>query len=195
MNKEIFFSRFGHQNHVTSIDALTKERALTSGGADRTLRIWKVVEESQLVYNGHYGSIDIVKYVNEEMFVSCSDDGSLCVWNVGKKKPIAIHKIAHGKSSTGIPNWISSIATLLNSDLIASGSCDGFIRVWKLEKNFRGITLKFEIPVTGFVNSLTFTNDGNSLIAGIGQEHRLGRWWRLKEGKNVILVIPFQKKD
>lgn len=172
-----------------------KERALTSGGADGTLRIWKIVEESQLVYNGHSGSIDHVRYVNEETFISCGDDGTFCVWNVGKKKPVAQLKLAHGKSSTGIANWISSIATLVNTDLIASGSCDGFIRVWKLEKNFREIKLKFEIPVVGFVNSLTFTSDGNSLIAGIGQEHRLGRWWRLKEGKNAILVIPFQKKD
>lgn len=191
----LFCFSFGHQNPITSIDALQKERALTAGGADGTLRIWKIVEESQLVYNVHSGSIDCVKYVNEEVFLSCSDNGSLNVWNVGKKKPIAEYKLAHGKSSTGEANWISSIATLVNTDLIASGSCDGSIRVWKLENHFRAIKLKFEIPVTGFVNSLTFTSDGNSLIAGIGQEHRLGRWWRLKDGKNVIMVIPFQKKE
>lgn len=189
-----YILRFGHQNQITSIDALYKERALTSGGVDGTLRIWKIVEESQLVYNGHSGSIDCVRFINEEIFVSCGDDGSLCVWNISKKKPIAERKLAHGKSSTGIANWISSITTLVNTDLIASGSCDGFIRVWKLEKNFREIKLKFEIPVSGFVNALTFTNDSNSLIAGIGQEHRLGRWLRLKEAKNIILVIPFQKK-
>jgi ribosomal RNA-processing protein 9 len=191
----LFGFRYGHQNPITSIDALQKERALTSGGADGSLRIWKIVEESQLVYNGNSGSIDCVKYINEEVFLSCTDSGSLNVWNVGKKKPIAEHKLAHGKSSTGDANWISSIATLVNTDLIASGSCDGLIRVWKLEKHFREIKLKFEIPVTGFVNSLTFTSDGSSLIAGIGQEHRLGRWWRLKEGKNIIMVIPFQKKE
>lgn len=147
------------------------------------------------MYNGHIGSIDCVRFLNEEIFVSCTDQGSLCVWNLQKKRPIGEQKFAHGKSSTGVANWISSIATLVNSDLIASGSCDGFIRVWKLEKAYREIKLKFEIPVTGFVNSLTFTTDGCSLIAGIGQEHRLGRWWRLKEARNVILVIPFQKKE
>ena len=136
-----------------------------------------------------------MKLVNEEVFISCGDNGSLCVWNVGKKKAIGVHKLAHGKSSTGVANWVSSIATLTNTDLFASGSNDGFIRVWKLEKSFREIKLKFEIPVAGFVNSLAFTSDGSSLIAGIGQEHRLGRWWRLKEAKNVILVIPFKKKE
>jgi ribosomal RNA-processing protein 9 len=153
------------------------------------------VDESQLVYNGYSGSIDCVKFINEEIFLSCSDDGTLCVWNVGKKRPIAQKKVAHGKSPSGVANWISAIATLTNTDLIASGSCDGFIRVWKLEKSFREIKLKFEIPVTGFVNSLMFTNDGSSLIAGMGPEHRLGRWWLLKEAKSIIIVFPFQKKE
>lgn len=172
-----------------------KERALSSGGSDGSLRIWKIVEESQLVYTGHWGSIDCVKLLNEEVFLSSSDNGSLCVWNIAKKKPIGVQKLAHGNSSTGVANWISAIATLVNSDLVASGSCDGFIRVWKLEKSYREIKLKFEIPVDGFVNSLVFSTDGTSLIAGIGQEHRLGRWWRLKEAKNVILVIPFKQKE
>lgn len=96
---------------------------------------------------------------------------------------------------SGEANWISAITTLVNSDLIASGSRDGCIRVWKLEKNNREIKFKFEIPVHGFVNALHFTNDGNHLIAGIGQEHRLGRWWRIKESKNNILVIPMTKRQ
>lgn len=187
--------RFGHQNKITSIDALYKERALTSGGTDGTLRIWKIIDESQLVYNGRSGSIDCVRLINEETFLSCTDQGSLCVWNVAKKRAVAEQKLAHGKSSTGVPNWISAIATLANTDLVASGSCDGFIRVWSLGKSFREINLKFEIPVTGFVNDLTFTSEGNSLIAGIGQEHRLGRWWRLKDAKNVIHIIPFVGKE
>ena len=45
--------RFGHQDVITSIDCLSKERPITAGGNDRTLRVWKLIEESQLVYNGH----------------------------------------------------------------------------------------------------------------------------------------------
>jgi ribosomal RNA-processing protein 9 len=102
-------------------------------------------------------------------------------------------KLVHGKSATGDANWITAIATLHNSDLIASGSCDGYVRVWKMERN-REIKLKFEIPVQGFVNSLVFSSDGERLIAGVGQEHRLGRWWRLKDAKNNVLVIPLKRK-
>lgn len=69
------FHRYGHQSAITCIDALARERAITSGGSDRSIRIWKIVEESQLVYNGHSGSIDIVKLINEENFISAGDDG------------------------------------------------------------------------------------------------------------------------
>lgn len=67
--------RYGHQSAITSIDALARERAITSGGSDCSIRIWKIVEESQLVYNGHRGNIETVKLINEENFLSSGDDG------------------------------------------------------------------------------------------------------------------------
>ncbi|XP_031626257.1 U3 small nucleolar RNA-interacting protein 2 [Contarinia nasturtii] len=187
---------YGHQSAITCIDALSRERAITAGGSDRSVRIWKIVEESQLVYNGHSGSIDIVKLINEENFISAGDDGTLCLWSAMKKKALCSKELAHGKSDENDQaNWISAVATLINTDIIASGSCDGVIRLWKLGENYREMSLLFEVPVRGFVNSLAFTNDGTKLIAAVGQEHRLGRWWRIKEAKNSIIVIPLLKKS
>ncbi|MFS7923997.1 putative transcription factor WD40-like family [Helianthus anomalus] len=40
---------FGHQSHVLSIDCLRKERVLTVA-RDRTMHLWKVPEESQLIF-------------------------------------------------------------------------------------------------------------------------------------------------
>jgi len=116
--------RFGHQSGITFIDALSRERAITSGGYDGTIRIWKIVEESQLIFNGHNlgNSIDMVKLINEENFFSGGDDGQLCVWGCLKKKPLCSVPEAHGKDEINDqPMWISSIATLLNTDLVASG--------------------------------------------------------------------------
>ncbi|KAK4871918.1 hypothetical protein RN001_016042 [Aquatica leii] len=186
---------YGHQDKITSIDSLSKERAITSGGRDTSIRIWKIVEESQLIYNGHSGSIDIVRLINEEHFVSGGDDGYLCVWSVSKKKPLCMVKEAHGCDTTNSqPNWITSVASLVNTDLIASGSHDGFIRIWKLESNFRKISLLFSIEIEGFVNDLVFTLDGKYLLAGIGREHRFGRWTVINSAKDTVVIIPLIKK-
>jgi WD40 repeat protein len=40
---------YGHQGQVLAVDALRAERAL-SGGADHTARVWKIADESQLIF-------------------------------------------------------------------------------------------------------------------------------------------------
>ena len=42
---------------------------------------------------------------------------------------------------------------------------------------------------------MQFSYNGKYLIAAIGKEHRLGRWWNMKEAKNCILIIPFTIKN
>lgn len=49
----LFYCRYGHHDCITAIDSLTRERAVTCGGRDRSVRIWKIVEESQLIFHGH----------------------------------------------------------------------------------------------------------------------------------------------
>ncbi|KAJ8960626.1 hypothetical protein NQ318_013918 [Aromia moschata] len=184
---------FGHQDPVASVDTLYRDRVVTCGGRD--IRIWKITEETQLIFNGHSGNIDNVRLINEENFVTGGDDGQICVWSVMRKKPLCIVEQAHGKDSTnGLPNWVSAV-TLLNTDMIASGSSDGFVKVWKLENNFKSVKLLLKIPVEGFVNSLCFTSDGNRLIVGVGKEHKFGRWTTIKSAKNCILVLPLVKRS
>jgi ribosomal RNA-processing protein 9 len=45
------------------------------------------------------------------------------------------------------------------------------------------------------VNSLQFSKNGDFLVAGIGQEHKMGRWWRIKNAKNSICIIKLKKKE
>ena len=44
---------FGHQDAITGLDCLSRERCVTAGGRDNTVRVWKITEESQLVFHGH----------------------------------------------------------------------------------------------------------------------------------------------
>jgi ribosomal RNA-processing protein 9 len=171
---------FGHQDHVVDIDALAQERCVSVGARDRTARLWKVVEETQLVFRGggsgisdkkkdttpvtnidplsnaHEGSMDRVAMIDDEMFVTGSDNGSLALWSLQKKKPVFVLPHAHGiepalppeKSSGEIdpdpavvpppqPRWITALRTIPYSDIILSGSWDGYVRVWKLSEDKR----------------------------------------------------------
>ena len=47
---------FGHQAPILSVDALRGETAVSAGGRDKTVRYWKVPEETQLVFRGGGGS-------------------------------------------------------------------------------------------------------------------------------------------
>ncbi|KAK6176732.1 hypothetical protein SNE40_014974 [Patella caerulea] len=190
---------FGHQDSVTSIDSLTRERAVTCGGRDNSIRVWKVVEESQLVFNGKGGSIDCVALIDEASFITGHDNNSLALWSVLKKKAVFTRYGAHGEKQEGSKfvteeNWITSVASLQYSDVVASGSKDGCIRVWKVGRDMRFLHLLYTVPVKGFVNSMKFSNDGKFLVAGVGQEHRLGRWWSIKEARNSVCIIPVINK-
>ncbi|XP_065543400.1 U3 small nucleolar RNA-interacting protein 2 [Lathamus discolor] len=188
---------FGHQDVITGLDSLSRECCVTAGGRDGTVRLWKIPEESQLVFCGHQGSIDCIQLINEEHMVSGAEDGSVALWGVTKKKPLALARQAHGmQDAQGLqqPYWISAVAALRNSDLLATGSHSTSVKLWKCSEGFRKLEPLWDIPLVGFVNSLKFSAAGDFLVAGIGQEHRLGRWWRIKEAKNSICIIPLKQR-
>ncbi|TKW56314.1 putative WD repeat-containing protein C2E1P5.05 [Colletotrichum tanaceti] len=166
---------FGHQDEIVDIDALAQERCVSVGARDRTARLWKVAEETQLVFRGgavdkksrpdvdprslpHEGSMDRVAMIDDELFVTGSDNGSLALWSVTKKKPLHIFPMAHGLEQPlrpdeasadhnpdpkivppPQPRWITALKTIPYSDVILSGSWDGCIRVWRLSEDKRKI--------------------------------------------------------
>ncbi|WFD24828.1 pre-rRNA processing protein [Malassezia equina] len=177
---------FGHQEAIQDLSCLRAERAVTVGGRDRTCRLWKIREESQLVFRGgtrskaqalleggdlvdtptknevQEGSIDCVAMIDDHHFVSGSDNGSLSLWSVAKKKPLFSVHAAHGWHEHGhateglqrLPRYITSVACLPYGDVFVSGSWDGVVRVWGLDEGLRSFRLLFELPAPGVVNSL-----------------------------------------
>ncbi|CAK5265719.1 unnamed protein product [Mycena citricolor] len=243
---------FGHQDHVLALDALRGETCVSVGGRDKTVRYWKIADETQLVFRGGgrsrirevlegglrgededdergktskfiEGSIECVAMIDESTFVSGGDSGSLCLWTTQKKKPVFTQALAHGlnaaeSSTEGVINtarWVTAVASLRYSDLIVSGSWDGDIRIWKLDAKLRSFSLVGTVPAPGVVNSLQlltppkeftaeWTQEPEStakrkasevlLVAGLGQEHRLGRWLSVKKGvSNGTLVALFSR--
>ncbi|CAF1336953.1 unnamed protein product [Adineta steineri] len=195
---------YGHQEPIQAIDALMRERCVTAGGRDGSLRLWKIVEESHLMFTGHKGAIDCVALINDEHMVSGADDGSIALWSVSKRRPLFNLPHAHKVTSVDpalIPEslpedfWITSLASLRYTDLLASGSFNGTINLWKSTPEFNHLIHLFTLSQIGFVNDLKFSPDGNYLVVGIGQEHRLGRWWTIKSAKNAVLIYKLDKNN
>jgi len=181
---------FGHQTEVNCMDMLQMDRLVTAGGIENVARVWKIQEETQLIFNGTGGSMDTVQKIDNTHFVTGSDNGGISIWGTLKKKPLCGVSNAHGTNATnGQPNWVSAVGALANSDLVVSGSCDGTVKFWRCTNNFKSLLPLFDIPVIGFVNGLMFTNDGTRLIVAIGNEHRFGRWHSVSGIKNSVHVI------
>lgn len=173
---------FGHQDEVVGIGALGKETCVSVGARDRTARYWRVVEESQLVFRGGgtgdkhkkrrregeevdgqfeeasyaEGSMDCVAMIDDETFVTGSDNGCLSLWNIQKKKPVFTYPLAHGldpplrpeEASAELnpdpslvgqpqPRWITALAAVPFGDVVLSGSWDGHVRAWKVSSDKR----------------------------------------------------------
>lgn len=252
---------YGHESTVTSMDALRKERVVSSGGRDQSLRIWKIVEQAQTVFQSKHESVDIVRFIDDKTFVSGGEDGAITIWTTMKRSPLYSLSNAHisNKSDKQVVEknydqadlkyWINALATFPLKDsklaratkrqkldrdldekvtefdgdddeegssasdndgneqieadtkdnvlaLIASGSCDSQLNIWKLTKNESkfGLQLHQSHNCPGFINDLRFSSDGSKIIVACGQEHRFGRWWKLKgAAKNCMRIFDVDK--
>jgi ribosomal RNA-processing protein 9 len=183
---------FGHQDEILDVDALAQERCVTVGARDRTARYWKVPEESQLVFRGgqggekkapskvkkesaaHPGSMDRVSMIDDELFVTGSDNGDVSLWSIQRKKAVFVVPCAHGledplspsEASADAepdpkvvpapqPRSITALRTIPYSDVILTGSWDGWVRVWRLSEDKKKIE---PVGVLGEEPSETLTN-------------------------------------
>ncbi|KAF5352289.1 hypothetical protein D9758_011962 [Tetrapyrgos nigripes] len=112
------------------------------------------------------GSLECIAMIDESTFVTGGDSGSICLWTTTKKKPIFTEAVAHGlhevqSETSGViqtPRWITSIASLRYSDLFASGSWEGLIRLWQLDSKLKSFSLVGTITAPGVINSLQFVS-------------------------------------
>ncbi|KAL2852870.1 WD40-repeat-containing domain protein [Aspergillus pseudoustus] len=160
---------FGHQDNVTSLAAMTIDQCISVGARDRTARLWKVVEEAQLIFRGgsskntyQENNIDCIAPLPPTHFVTGSDNGTISLWSIHKKKPLYTIPHAHGldpippleehspeadrqtaesnaRFLRRTPRWITALTTVPGTDIVLSGSWDGWIRAWKVSDDKRTI--------------------------------------------------------
>ncbi|GIL62272.1 hypothetical protein Vafri_16561 [Volvox africanus] len=209
---------YGHQAEVLGLDFLRTERLLTAGH-DHTCRLWKIPEESQLIFRAHDRVLDCVRFVTATEWVSGGCDGGLHLWSQMKKKPVFVARGAHGPSAGTMyaapaatdcgggaaaalspeHGWVTSVAVCRNADLVASGAGDGAIRLWSVNQNKSGgagsLACIGALPQRGFVNGLAIARSARFVVAAVGQEPRMGRWARDARARNGLALHRLVLKD
>ncbi|MCJ1276258.1 pre-rRNA processing protein [Puttea exsequens] len=225
---------FGHQDEVVDVASLAMERCISVGARDRTARLWKVVEETQLVFRGggnserrrgkkgegaeevkpySEGSIDRVAMIDDTMFVTGSDNGSLSLWTLQKKKPIFTVPLAHGldpplkpeeASAEAVPDakvperqprWITALTTVPLSDLVISGSWDGCVRAWRVSEDKRRLEAVGVVGKEGMEHLRVDTAGGNEEKKSMGQVsprgivNDLSCFERGERGKDGLCIV------
>ena len=186
---------YGHQFAVTAIDCHHKERPI-SVGRDRTARAWKLAEDTHLIFRGgsRIQNAESISLIKDDWFLTGHEDGNLSLWYTEKKRAVAVHPAAHGTTPEGLGRGVVSVRSLYGSDICATGSCDGYLRLWKVQTGSnpsdRGLTpLSTKIPLDGYLNSIAMGPKARFAVVAKGQEHRLGRWNPIKGAKNRLAIV------
>ncbi|CAN8018281.1 unnamed protein product [Ixodes persulcatus] len=98
------------------------------------------------------------------------------------------------KNKNGVVNscFNSCFGPLCKQARSRQGCTTRFIVIFRLQLNFKMVMF---VQQEGFVNELVFGTSGQLLVAAVGQEHRLGRWWNLRKAKNCVAILPLKISD
>ena len=183
-------SHYGHQSDILGLDSYSGDRLLTCG-LDRQVIFWKISEDSELLYRNEKHTVDTINVINNQFFVTGSSDNCLDLWIMNKKRPIYTLEGAHSGDS-----WVLSTANVRNSDLMCSGSYDGQLVFYKVNRASRSIeVLKRLEGLSGCLNCIKFSsvrgtafNDAMVAVSH-SKEERLGRWHVQPKVKDGIMIL------
>ena len=200
-------TQYGHKGPVLSIDNYSKDRVVTTG-ADGHIILWKLTDETQLVYKAPGMFVDSVYVCNDKFWVTGGGNGSVHLWQVNKKVPIYTMLGAHNGMGNiynpdtpetpdtsslleGSKFWTVGVSGVRNSDLVVSCSFDSYINIYKFMEKERKLKVLRKVEVEGWINGVELIDGGKYMVVGRSREHRLGRWvtFRGREGLYVVKLL------
>lgn len=116
-----------HQNIVYGVAVRADGSAGFSVGADKQLRTWKPNGEGKQVKNagGHSDEVFKIAYnPKQPMLATSSADKTVRLWNADS--------LAATKTLSGLTDFVYTVAFSADGALVAGGTFDGIIGVWKV---------------------------------------------------------------
>lgn len=118
---------FGHDGSVFSCDSLRRNVCATVGD-DGTMRYWKLDVATQQAYTyvkparipspsasapPTRTSLEAVAMLNESIIIAGSQDGSLIVFDINRRRPLMVQTAAHGYDFVGDGTGLEKVAVLM----------------------------------------------------------------------------------
>ncbi|KAL8698831.1 MAG: hypothetical protein Q9224_001672 [Gallowayella concinna] len=146
----------GHKGAILDLQWSRDSQVLFSASADTTVASWDL--ESGLRIRRHEGHEEVINCLDvskrgEEILVSGSDDGYICIWDPRQKRSV-------DDMETGFP--VTSIALAEAGNELYSGGIDNDIKVWDMRKQGVIYTLAGH---TDTVTSLQPSPDTQALLS------------------------------
>jgi len=155
-----------HAGGVNSVAISPEGQTLASCGADRGIKLWKIVN-GQLLYaiQDHCDPVTSLAFSPDgKILVSGSHDKTIRLWNSGNGQPLGIIDRNSG--------LVNSVAISPDGQTIASGDTDNKIQLWNLRDRELISTLSGH---SGPVTSVIFSPDGETIISG-SQDNTVKIW-------------------
>lgn len=177
---------FESKHESVDIVRFIDDKTFVSGGEDGTISIWSIMKRSPVfsITKAHKQT-----QAGQEGLSSWITALATCPLNDSTKIGQQNEEDSSNDDNESGDEQTQSKKSVVA--LIASGSCNSAINVWKLLKSGSKyeLVLAQSIECPGFINELRFTNDSSKLVVACGQEHKLGRWWTVKHSKNCLRVF------
>ncbi|KAL8662259.1 MAG: hypothetical protein Q9202_004864 [Teloschistes flavicans] len=159
----------GHRGAVLDLQWSRDSRILFSASADTTVASWDL--ETGLRIRRHEGHEEVINCLDisrrgEEILVSGSDDGYICIWDPRQKRSI-------DDVDTGFP--ITSVAIAEAGHELYTGGIDNDIKVWDLRKQTVVYTM------TGHTDTVTSLHQSPDTQALLSYSHDgTARTWDIR---------------
>ena len=144
-----------------------KDRAISCGNDDLAI-LWKVHSESQLIYNSKIGMMEHISVLNPKVFMACGEDSGICLWSANKRTPQLVELHLHEAEA------ILSMDCIWGSDIISTGSYDGKVNIWSIDKEYKKLKKLWSLDMNGSINDMKWAN--NRLYLVQSREQKYGRW-------------------
>lgn len=149
-----------HNSYITSnIVYSPDEKFVASGGKDRTVRIWSILDKKEVrIFKGHNDEITSIMYSSDGKFIaSASKDSTIRIWDIKKSKEIKRFYIS---------SMVKSIAYSPDENFVAVGNYNGFIEIWNIQNECKVCMFNTNDEYETKINSIIYTPDGKYLVTG-----------------------------